>query len=330
MKKFLAIIFAAMLLMTGCGGEKFSQEVTWGRANAKEIDLNSKIAGRVVKLLVAEGDIVEEGQIIAYIDQRDLLAQKLQLEANIAAIEAQQVEAAALTEMQRRTPESALAQAQAAEVRARADLLMCEADFNRYSELLASGAISRQVFEQYKTKFDTATATYAQAQAATAQAQAALLQTNVNEANEISLAKKLDQARATLEQLEVSLDETEIKIPFAGIITAKYVEEGSMISQGTPLVAIQDPCDNWIDLKIPETQLRNFRLNQRVELIARDEVTRVFGTVTDISRKAEFATQRATSERGDDSDIITFNVKIQVNSDAIRPGMRFRLAENLS
>ena len=59
-------------------------------------------------------------------------------------------------------------------------------------------------------------------------------------------------------------------------------------------------------------------------------VTKVIGTVTDISRKAEFATQRATSERGNDSDIITFNVKIQVNSNLIRPGMRFRLAENLS
>ena len=68
-------------------------------------------------------------------------------------------------------------------------------------------AVSKQIFEQYKTKFNVAQAAYEQAQAATAQAQAAL------------------------EQLEVSLDETEIKITFAGIITAKYVEEGSMISQ---------------------------------------------------------------------------------------------------
>lgn len=330
MKKFFAIICAATIFLAGCGEEKISQEVTWGQADAKEIDLNSKIPGRVIKLLVAEGDTVQVGQVIAYIDQRDLAAQKLQLQANIAAIEAQQVEAAALTEMQRGTTESALAQAKFAEERARADLILCEADFNRYSELLASGAVSRQTFEQYKTKFNVAKAAYEQAQAATAQAKAALKQTDVNKANEISLAKKLDQARASLEQLEVSLDETEIKIPFAGIITAKYVEEGSMISQGTPLVAIQDPHDNWIDLKIPETQLKNFKLNQRVELIARDEVTKVIGTVTDISRKAEFATQRATSERGNDSDIITFNVKIQVNSNLIRPGMRFRLAENLS
>lgn len=61
-------------------------------------------------------------------------------------------------------------------------------------------------------------------------------------------------------------------------------------------------------------------------LIGRDNKTKVMGTVTDISKKAEFATQRATSERGDASDIVSFNVKIQVNSDALWPGMRFRLA----
>lgn len=74
-----------------------------------------------MKLLVEEGDAVQAGQVIAQIDGRDLDAQKLQLEANIAAIQAQQVEAAALTEMQRDTTQSALAQAKFAEEKARAD-----------------------------------------------------------------------------------------------------------------------------------------------------------------------------------------------------------------
>ena len=99
-----------------------------------------------------------------------------------------------------------------------------------------------------------------------------------------------------------------------------------MISQGTPLVAIQDPLDNWVDFKVPETKLTGFKLQQQVTLVARDGTTKVSGTITDISKKSEFATQRATSERGDASDIVSFNVKIQVNSDALWPGMRFRLA----
>ena len=189
------------------------------------------------------GDTVSAGEILAQIDRRDLLTQKAQLEANIAAIQAQQLQAAALTEMQRKTSAAALAQAQAAAEKARADLELCRADFYRFSELVKSGAVSQKVFEEYQTKYNVAEATFNQANATVAQSQAALMQTDVNLANEKTLEKNLAQAQAALEQLEVALDETEIRAPFDGIITAKYIEVGSMISQGTPLVAIQDPQD---------------------------------------------------------------------------------------
>lgn len=175
-----------------------------------------------------------------------------------------------------------------------------------------------------KSQVDTASAGLDSAQSGVSSAQAGLLQTDANLAATDAAQKKLEAAQAQLQQIEVSLDETEIKAPFDGIITAKYIEEGSMISLGTPLVALQDPNDNWVDFKIPETKLKDFHLGQVLTMQARDGVTHVQGTITDISQKSEFATQRATSERGNDTDIISFNVKVQVNSDALRPGMRFQ------
>ena len=328
--KWWAAMFclAALLLsVAGCGSKSSGKDdnVTWGRADAKEIDINSKISGRVVELLVKEGDHVKAGQVIAHIDKRDLEAQKDQLNAAIEALQAQQVQASATTSMQSGTSSSALSQAQAARDKARADLALCESDYQRYSDLVESGAVSRQVYEQYATKYNVAQAAYAQADSAVAQASSGLMVTSVNQAGESAVAKKIAQAEAQLEQLEVSLDETEIKAPFDGVITKKYIEEGSMISTGTPLVAVQDPEDNWVDIKVPETQLGDFKVDQDVELLARDGKTKVTGTITDISKKAEYATQRATSERGDESDIVSFNVKIQVNAPELRPGMRFRL-----
>ncbi|MCH3958652.1 MAG: HlyD family efflux transporter periplasmic adaptor subunit [Selenomonas sp.] len=328
--KWWAAMFclAALLLsVAGCGSKSSGKDdnVTWGRADAKEIDINSKISGRVVELLVKEGDHVKAGQVIAHIDKRDLEAQKDQLNAAIEALQAQQTQASATTSMQSGTSSSALSQAQAARDKARADLALCESDYQRYSDLVESGAVSRQVYEQYATKYNVAQAAYAQADSAVAQASSGLMVTSVNQAGESAVAKKIAQAEAQLEQLEVSLDETEIKAPFDGVITKKYIEEGSMISTGTPLVAVQDPEDNWVDIKVPETQLGDFKVDQDVELLARDGKTKVTGTITDISKKAEYATQRATSERGDESDIVSFNVKIQVNAPELRPGMRFRL-----
>ena len=142
-KKLLSeIMLAVCLMISGCGEELSANEseATWRRADAKEIDVNSKIAGRVVELFVKEGDKVEKNSVIARIDQRDLLAQKSQIEANIAAIQAQQLQAAALTEMQRNTLNSALDQAKSAKEKARADLEFCRADYNRHSERRKSSA----------------------------------------------------------------------------------------------------------------------------------------------------------------------------------------------
>lgn len=276
----LLLALAVVCLASGCSLQKeAASDELWGRADAKEIDINSKVTGRVVQLRVKEGDTVKQGDIIAYIDQRDLLAQKAQAEANIKALQAQVRQSGVVTDLQDSTS---------------------------------------------KSQVDTASAGLDSAQSSVSSAQAGLLQTDANLAATDAAQKKLEAAQARLQQIEVSLDETEIKAPFDGIITAKYIEEGSMISLGTPLVALQDPNDNWVDFKIPETKLKDFHLGQVLTMQARDGVTRVQGTITDISQKSEFATQRATSERGNDTDIISFNVKVQVNSDALRPGMRFQ------
>lgn len=70
---FLAFALFLMMGLAGCGGGR-AQDDTWGRADATEMDVTSKIAGRVVKIYVKEGDAVKKGQVLAQIDQRDLAA----------------------------------------------------------------------------------------------------------------------------------------------------------------------------------------------------------------------------------------------------------------
>ena len=322
---YVLLLIVSVSSITGCGSNTSTPEL-WGRVEAKEVDINSKIPGRVVNLLVKEGDQVKKGQVLAHIDNRDIVAQANQAKANIGALDAQTVQANTVTNLQDQTAKAALNTSQAQLEKAQADLALAESDYNRFSELLAAGAVSKQVFDTYQTKYQVAQAAYSQAKAGVATAQAGLLQTNVNTANEEAMRSKVAQAQANLQQVEVSLDETEIRAPFDGIITAKYVEEGAMVSQGMPLVAIQDPLDNWVNLKVKETDLSNYYIQQPVKLQGRNSQLIVEGTVVDISKKAEFATYRATNERGD-TDIITFNVKVQVNSDKIRPGMRFKLMD---
>lgn len=234
----LLLALAVVCLASGCSLQKeAASDELWGRADAKEIDINSKVAGRVVQLRVKEGDTVKQGDVIAYIDQRDLLAQKAQAEANIKALQAQVRQSGVVTDLQDSTSKSQVDTASAGLDSAQSNLDLAEKDFNRYQELYAQGAISKSVFDAYKTKYEVAQSAYSQAQSSVSSAQAGLLQTDANLAATDAAQKKLEAAQAQLQQIEVSLDETEIKAPFDGIITAKYIEEGSMISLGTPLVA---------------------------------------------------------------------------------------------
>jgi HlyD family secretion protein len=328
--KFCIVLFflAALAMLAGCSGP-FSapsdNSSAWGRSDAKEIDVTSKIPGRVVMLSVKEGDKVKKGQIIAQIDQRDLQTQKEQAATAVYALQAQAKQAGVTTDLQRGTSssdeDSALHQA----AQAKSNLDLAASNYKRFQTLVAEGAISQQTFDTYATQYKVAQDSYAAAQAAVDKAHSALLQVNADQANEESVQKKIDQGNAALQQIEVALDETEIRAPFDGIITQKYVEEGSMVSQGMPLISIQDPTDNWVDFKVPETNLSDYHIGDSMILEARDGKTKVKGTITDISKKADFATTRATSERGDSSDIISFNVKVRTNSELLRPGMRFRI-----
>ena len=97
-----------------------------------------------------------------------------------------------------------------------------------------------------------------------------------------------------------------------------------MISSTVPIYSLQDKNDNWVDFKVKETDINDFNIGDKIKLQGRNDNLTIDGTVESIRRKADFATQKATSERGD-VDIIAFNVKIRTNDEKIYPGMRFKI-----
>lgn len=191
--------------------------------------------------------------------------------------------------------------AEAARLQAEANLDQARRDLARYEELYRAGAISRSMYENLQSKCDILAAVCEQAEA------------NVEASTE------------AFNQSAVNVGETVITAPFDGIVTTKYVDAGAMVSTGMPIVGLQDPSKNWVNFKVKETDLDKYKLNSEVTLYGRNKDLQVKGTIVDISQKPNFATYRATSERGDDQDIITYNVKVQVDDPRIHPGMRFRM-----
>ena len=76
MKNVKLRIFVVVLFFIIALGIFYKQVMTvqaeevelWGMADAKEINVNSKVSGRIIELLVDEGEEVQKGQIIARVD----------------------------------------------------------------------------------------------------------------------------------------------------------------------------------------------------------------------------------------------------------------------
>ena len=301
-----------------------SSEENWGIADAKEEDIYAKISGRVTKIYVQEGDYVEKGQIIAEIDNDMQQTDKTQAEAALRAQYAQVQQAIINSQTDVGTLNANLSAAQAKAKQAQAALDLAIKNEQRYAQLLAQGATSQQEYDTMSTAKDNAQATY---DAALAQVDAANAALNKNAANQQLINAQQQQADALqgkIDAVNVSEKETKIRAPFSGIITKKYIEEGAVIAPTVPLFSLQDSTNNWINFNIKETDLTKYHLGDTVELQGRNDELKLTGTIENISRKPDYATIKATNERGD-KDIVTFDVKVRTNNNNIWPGMRFKL-----
>lgn len=308
--KIPALIILAVFISTllvGCQQEDASDKVLHGYIETTEVDLNTKIPGRVLEVLVEEGDKVKKGQVVAKLDDKDLLAKEKQLKAQVEAAKASWEQAKLAYELTSRVNEETLAQAKAqAELSAKT--------LKRMEELYKAGAVPEQKLDEVRTK--------AQAdQAALEKAEAALLEAPLAKAKAEAAQAAYEQAKAGLEEVQVNLAETVIKSPVNGTVTEVLVEEGELVSTGLPLVTVTADNENWVNLKVPETKLKYFKEGQEIPVHVTAYPDKKFtGKVINISKKPEFAAHRATNDRGE-KDIITYNVKIQLNSPDLWPGM---------
>ncbi|MGQ9556710.1 MAG: HlyD family secretion protein [Desulfurispora sp.] len=320
----LALLTGTLLLLgstiplTGCSRAAQAGRELSGTVEATEYNVSSKIPGRLLEMKVREGDTVQAGQVVAVLDSKELQAKEKELLAQISAAQAGLDQANTSTSLQDQSTAAALEQARATLQRARADLEVTEKTRQRLEALYAEGAISAQQLDEVRARAQAARAAVDQAQAAVNQALSARLQVQLGQDNVATARAKLAQARAALEQVRANLQETTIKAPAAGTVTEVNVEIGELVSTGLPIMVISDFQHNHVNVKVPQDIVQNLQTGQKARLTLGKTV--YAGRIVDISRKPNFATHRATNDRGE-KDIVTYNVKIQVDDPRLRPGM---------
>jgi HlyD family secretion protein len=325
MSKATKIITVLILLLTVAMGcfifMKRPKAVTASAANpmeitgsieAKEIDVNVKIPGRVTKVPVEEGDGVVQGQPIAMMEADSIQAKAQLARAALEAATAQYVKAKKGARPQQ------LEQARDMMIQADSGYKLAQSTYNRLQQLYNDGVLAEQKLDMARTECDVAKTRYN-----AAKEQFDLVKEGAQREDIDSAAALVRQAQAAYDEVMTYIHDATVKAPITGVITMKSVEPGEMVSTGMPIVTISDLKDVWVEVKVRETALSHFHVGENVPVHVMGAPGRVYqGRIVFIGAKPSFATERATQEKGE-QDIVSFGVKIKLpNTDLkLRPGM---------
>jgi multidrug resistance efflux pump len=188
-----AVVIGASSLFLACNvkGSAPRQELIDGTVECDEIDVSSKVPGRIGRMLVDEGDPVHPGQLLVALESQELDAKVTQARGALDAAAARRKQAEAAFELQRRTFTDQLRQAEAGNEAARSRLQMAlngpraqeieqaeraldaaaanhetqSATYKRFRGLFQEGVISEQAEDEYRLRYLSAKAQHFAAEA---------------------------------------------------------------------------------------------------------------------------------------------------------------------
>jgi multidrug resistance efflux pump len=305
-----------------------------GTVDANEVQVSSRIAGRLATLTVTEGQQVKAGELIATIESDDLAAALRAAEAAAGsqtgklgeAVETVQQtrgetsSATVSTEAQVRVAEAALAQANA-------NLEHQKADTSRTVVLADQGIMSAQSRDEAVTSLHASEAAVTSAEHSLSAAQANLRQarahellTTVSERTVAATRNDVANARALADQARVTQSYAQVFAPVSGRVNVWATRQGEVVSAGTPIVTIQDLTQTWVYAPLPETQSDAVQLGDSLRIVMPSGGT-VWGKVINKAAEADFATQRDVSDRKRDIKTIQLKLLIDNPGEKYVPGM---------
>ncbi len=155
--------------------------------------------------------------------------------------------------------------------------------YQRYKRLHNEKAISDQELDQIETQRKVAEIEYERA------------------------SEMVNRAKAGLSEAKVYQGYTRIVAPFAGVVTEKKIEKGSMAVPGAPMLTIEDTSSHRVDVNVNEGQLSSIKKGATVDIIIDSLGIRTKGTVTDIVPSIDPLSR-------------TFLVKIDIRAKGLRTG----------
>jgi HlyD family secretion protein len=272
--------------------------------------LGSAVDGRVIELMVREGDRVEENQPLAKLLTQTI---ELELEAAEAELELRKEE---LTELQNGNRPEEIAQAKARLEASGIAARFLEKNKERLTELSESNAVPLADLESSLSLWLEAQQRNLEAQSAYQLAVQGARPEKIKQAQ-----MRVSVAKALAERLRDQLGKHTIYSRFGGYVTKELTEVGQWLSRGEPVAEVIALDDVFVEAKVIEAQIPLIQLG--------DQVTVEVPALGD--QKFQGVVERIVPEA--DLRSRTFPVKVRVANQfspsgqpALKSGMLARLA----
>lgn len=203
-------------------------------------DVAPKVAGKVTNTMVNVGDFVQQGAVLAKLDENEARNQLRESEAGVTQAQAAVSQAQARLGL---SPGGSFQASTIPEVRvananyeqAQVELRQAEANEKRYRDLVTTGDVSVQNYENYRTLRDTARARVNSARQ--------VLEAAINTARQNNQAIKAAQAaveaaRARVATSQQAVADTIVRAPFSGYVSVRNVAVGEYVTTNTPIITL--------------------------------------------------------------------------------------------
>ena len=243
-----------------------------GRIDAfEQTPLYPKLTGYVREILVDIGDAVKRDQPLIRLSVPELLDELAQKKALLAQAEAEirQSQAAVVAAQAAvKTAQAHTVRAQAGTTRANGEYQRWQAEHARISDLAVGGSITHKLVDETLNQFRASEAAQQEAAAEVAAARTAEDEAHANvekaKADAGAASARQEVAEADVAHTQTMLAYAEIKAPFDGVVTARYVDTGHYVQSSSavgakPLlvVASMDRVRIFIDVPEMESELVN-------------------------------------------------------------------------
>lgn len=306
------IIIVAIIGLSIWFMNKPTQVTIQGQVDATQINVSPKIAGRLEQVLIKEGDMVKEGDLLAVLSTPELDAKLVQAESAKAAAEAQNKKAKKGT----RTEQIQGAYNQWQQAKASAELAdkTYERMQNLYNDKVISAQKRDEAYTQSKASRELEKAAYANYKMA--------INGSRSEDKEAASAQ-VNQAQGAIEEVLAYKKEAKVLSPSNAEVLKIIPNRGEVVSAGYPIVNLVDLNDVWVVFNIKENLMSSFKKGSTFEAqIPALNNKKIKLQVRYIAAQGDFATWSATKTQGD-FDMKTFEIKAYPieKVEGLRPGM---------